>query len=376
MTTVAMLGYGRFGAALGGMFREIGMAVRAMDPAAEVPAEVRAGSLEELVEGAAFVLVAVPVTEMQGAFAALRPVLRAGQIVVDVGSVKVGPARAMAATFGREIPWVATHPLFGPLSLARGERPLRAVVCPNPLHPEAVRQVAELFQRIGCQILAQDPDAHDRAMALTHALAFFIAKGLIDAGVPEEAPYAPPSFQAIARALEAVRADAGHLFTALHLQNPYAAEARGKLLAALGAAHEGLSGLEQRGQDETGGARGARGEGADERDMKIPDLGAQSPELRETREMIDEIDQEIVALLGRRAQLARRAAQAKAELGHGVRDPAREAQLLAARRSWAAELGLPTPSIDEIFQAILSFSRRVQEPASGGTPTVPQGETR
>jgi hypothetical protein len=55
----------------------------------------------------------------------------------------------MTQVFGLAQPWVATHPLFGPASLARGERPLRVVVCPNPLHPEPVRRVVALFDRLG-----------------------------------------------------------------------------------------------------------------------------------------------------------------------------------------------------------------------------------
>jgi prephenate dehydrogenase len=40
----------------------------------------------------------------------------------------------------------------------------------------------------------------------------------------------------------------------------------------------------------------------------------------------------------------------------------REARLLEARRKWASDLGIDVASVDEIFQAILRFSRRVQEP--------------
>jgi len=348
MNNVSFMGYGRFGAALGSLLREAGILVSAFDPHAEVPPELAARSLEDLVEGADLVIVAVPVTAMQAAFEALLPHLGPTQVVCDVGSVKTTPVRAMEALFGDRIPWVATHPLFGPTSLARGERPLRAVVCPNPLHPAAVGRVIALFERIGCQVMEQDPDEHDRSMAFTHALAFFVAKGLMDAGAPVDAAFAPPSFQAIARTIEAVRSDAGHLFGALHRENPHAREARKRLIDALVAADRSL---EHEGMTRTEAAL-----------LFIPDLGAYSPELRETRELIDELDQEFVALLARRAQLARRASRAKADIGHGVYDPVREARLLEARRKWASDLGIDVASVDEIFQAILRFSRRVQEP--------------
>jgi len=356
MHRVSILGYGRFGAALSDLLRDAGLAVRALDPHAPVPEALRARTLADLADGAELVIVAVPVPHMESAFASLRPLLSPAQIVIDVGSVKVEPARLMAKTFDRTIPWVATHPLFGPTSLALGERPLRVVVCPNPLHPEAVRRTTALFERIGCQVIEQDPEAHDRAMAFTHALAFFVAKGLLDAGAPSQAPYAPPSFQAIARTIESVRSDAGHLFEALHRENPYAREARHRLLDA-------LTDIDHRLEQAASAPKGASPS------LAIPNLGAQSPELRETRELIDDLDRQLITLLAQRAQLSRRAARAKAELGRGVYDPQREALLVAARRLTAVELGLDPDSISEIFEAILRFSRRVQEPPSREEPS-------
>ncbi len=44
-----------------------------------------------------------------------------------------------------------------------------------------------------------------------------------------------------------------------------------------------------------------------------------------------------------------------------VRDARREAALLASRRREAEALGLDAASVGEIFEAVLRFSRRVQE---------------
>jgi prephenate dehydrogenase len=361
LSAVSFLGFGRFGAALGALARDAGLRVRALDPRASIPDAERAGSLAELAHGADVIVVAVPVTGMRDAFLALRPHLAPAQIVIDVGSVKTVPAHAMAEVFGRAHPWVATHPLFGPSSLARGDRPLRAVVCPNPLHPDAERRVVALFERLGCLVLEQDPEGHDRFMADTHALAFFIAKGMIDAGAPVGAAFTPPSFQGIANTIEAVRSDAGHLFAALHLENPFARASRHRFLEALAAVDHGLEAPAHE-PDDLAGSR-----------FSIPDLGARSPELREARDLIDELDQELVALLARRAELARRAARAKADLGEGVCDPAREARLVRERRRWATDLGLDPDSVSQIFHAILRFSRRLQAepelaPAPAPTP--------
>jgi prephenate dehydrogenase len=353
---VALLGFGRFGRALGSLLGDAGVPYRALDPRAEVPAAARANSLPELVSDASFVVLAVPVPRTREALESLRPHLDPGQIVLDVGSVKVRPTADLDAVLGDAIPWVATHPLFGPVSLALAERPLRVVVCPSPRHPGAATQVKELWRRIGCEVIEQPPARHDRAMAHTHALTFFVAKGMLDAGAGMEVPFAPPSFQALSRAIETVRSDAGHLFAAIQRENPFAPEARRQLLQALTEIDRALDALPPEAAPEA--ARFA-----------IPDLGTRSPELQEARELIDELDRELLALFARRATLAQRAGRAKAQLGQPIADPDREARLLAERRAWAEALHLDPEGVEELFRAVLQFSRRAQREPGAGTPS-------
>jgi prephenate dehydrogenase len=350
---VAILGYGRFGRALGQLLAEGGIAHRAHDLHAQVPIEYRAESMRELVAGATFVVVAVPVARIRSALVDLLPHLQPSQVVLDVGSVKVRPAAALSEILGAAIPWCATHPLFGPLSLALAEHPLRVVVCPAAAHPRAAVRVRGLYERIGCEVIEQTPENHDRVMAHTHALTFFIAKGMIDAGAGMEVPFAPPSFQAIARTIETVRSDAGHLFAAIARDNPFATQARKQLVSALSSLDEALD------AEETA----VDGEGDAPRDstrFTIPDLGDRSPELKQAREHIDVVDREIVRLLAQRAQLSQRAAWAKAQLGAPVLDATREAEIMSARRTWARDQKLDADAISEVFRAILTMSRRVQ----------------
>jgi prephenate dehydrogenase len=341
--TVALLGYGRFGRALGQLLADAGIPHRAYDDRAAVPAEYRAESVQDLVRGAEFVVVAVPVAGMRPALRDLRPHLDPSQVVLDVGSVKVRPAAALREVLGAAIPWCGTHPLFGPLSLALAERPASE-------HPGAAARVRTLYERIGCEVIEQTPEGHDRVMAHTHALTFFIAKGMIDAGAGMEVPFAPPSFQAIARTIETVRSDAGHLFAAIARDNPFAAEARKELVQALAAVDRALD------------AQALEGDPVppDPATFSIPDLGQRSPELKEARDHIDAIDHEIVRLLAQRMQLSSRAAKAKAALGAPVLDAAREAELMAARRAWADAAKVEPEGIADVFRAILTMSRRGQ----------------
>ncbi len=325
---IGILGYGRFGRALGSLLLEAGHNYRAWDPVAEIPAEHQSSGFQELVADQDTLILAVPIRSLDGLLRDLRPHLRADQLVFDVGSVKVGPCVLLEAHLGAAIPHAGTHPLFGPVSLARAERPLRVVLCPSVSHPDAARRVEGLFRSLGCEVLRQSPEDHDRVMATTHALTFFLAKGLLAVGAGAELPFTPPPFHAIARTLESVREDAGHLFAALQNENPFAMGAREGLLEALSAIHSSLAEAA-----ETGGGE----------QLSIPDLGTRSPALQEARNHIDALDQELVDLLARRTELVLRAGRAKAELSLPIHDPEREAAQLQARRAWAQEADLSTP---------------------------------
>jgi len=344
---VGILGYGRFGRALGELLADHGFAVRAHD-VADVAGPESAGTPAELASVSDVIVLAVPIGSIPQALEGLRPHVTSRHLVLDVGSVKVAPMKAMASVLGASVPWAGTHPLFGPVSLMLGERPLRVVLCASPGHPEAARRARRLFEAAGCEVTEQDADAHDLAMAETHALAYFVAKGMMDAGVRLDSENAPPSSRAMLRTVEAVRSDAGHLFAALHLDNPYAEDVRRRFLHALEAIDRSLRETDPSHELEVTGP------------LSIPDLGQRSPEIREVRELIDDVDREIVALLARRTLLVRRAGRAKAELGASVRDPARETQLLAERRAWAEAAGLDANEIMALFQAVVRYSRRLQ----------------
>ncbi|MCL4741659.1 MAG: prephenate dehydrogenase/arogenate dehydrogenase family protein [Phycisphaerales bacterium] len=231
--TLAIVGYGRFGSALAELARSAGIRPIAFDTTAPVPETRRAASLADLAQRAESILLAVPVPAIPAALRDLAPHLTPRHLVLDAGSVKLAPIAAMRAALGTRVPWIGTHPLFGPISLARAERPLRVVVCPNDQHPAACARARALYERLGCEVIEQDADAHDRLMAETHALAFFIAKGLIETRAGEGAAFVPPSFHAMRAAVDAVRGDAGHLFSVIQRDNPHAAAARRSLIDAL-----------------------------------------------------------------------------------------------------------------------------------------------
>lgn len=353
--TIGILGHGRFGQALAALLQAQGMAWCAHDPVAVVPAPHAVDGVEALAARAKVVVIAVPVSRFEAALRALQPHLHSGHVVIDVASVKQRPCELMDAVLGDAVPHAGAHPLFGPLSIARAE-PLRAVVCASARHPQAADLAVALFTALGCEVARQTPEAHDRFMALTHAMAFFIAKGLLDLGVGDDLRWAPPSFAALAASIAAVRADAGHLFRAIQNDNPYAAQTRQQFIEALQHIDARIG---ESVMDEPSAAAAA---------LAIPDLGQHSPALREVREHIDELDRELVDLLRRRRELSARAAAAKRVLGAPVLDPAREADLMQERAQWALHAGLEPEAVQALFRGILGMSRRAQA-AGDAAPT-------
>ena len=345
--TVCFIGYGRFGRALGSLLHAGGLEIRAFDPRAAV-GTMPFTTLENAVRGSAVVVIATPVPAMETALVAVKPFLSPDQLVIDVGSTKVGPEELLRKHLGDEVPWAATHPLFGPVSLARGERPIEVVVCPNSLHPTASDRAAEFFRLIGADIIFENPAEHDQVMASTHVLAFFLAKGLLEMGAGEGVAFAPPSFRAVARTIEAVRGDAGHLFLAIQRENPFARAARRRFIDALQGLHESIESVQDTGE-------------LDVPPLSLPPLDEPPPALQETRVLIDDLDRELLALLSRRLELSRRAGAAKAAAGQAaVRDPARERAVLGERRAWGEALGLDAETVDDVWNAILLHSRKAQ----------------
>jgi prephenate dehydrogenase len=235
-----ILGYGRFGAAFADLLIRAGHSVTVFDPNAAVPENLAATTLENALREAHWIVLAMPVAHMRAAMSAVRPLLTSRHSLMDVGSVKVGPCQWMEEIFGAEISHVGTHPLFGPLSLARGELPRRVVLCGSAFHPDTAVAAREIFENLDCEVVQRDAASHDRLMADTHVLAFFIAKALVEMGIGDDLTLAPPSFRGLANMIAAVRGDAGHLFAAIQKENPYAEASRARFVDMLATVHRRL----------------------------------------------------------------------------------------------------------------------------------------
>ena len=225
---LGLIGYGAFGRLAGRHLAER-FEVLAWDPAleagnGEAEAPVRAVSLDEAA-ACPVVVLAVPVGVLPEVVAGIGPKLAPGALVVDVGSVKVGPARVMAEGLPEGVEVVGTHPLFGPQSAAGGVEGLRIAVCPVRGERAARRVAAFCRSAFGLKVFVVSPEDHDREAATVQGLTHLIARVLL-AMEPLPSRMTTASFERLMQAVDMVRHDSPAVFRAIEHDNPYAAEVR------------------------------------------------------------------------------------------------------------------------------------------------------
>jgi prephenate dehydrogenase len=337
--TLALIGCGRFGAALAGLAAASGIDVRAFDLESGHDDVVRVPVLADALRDADVVMFAVPLDALGAALRDARPHLHAAQLVLDVCSVKVEPEHLLARELGDDVLWCATHPLFGPASLQDAQAARQVVVCPRPTHTTAATRARAFYEQLGCSVAELAADAHDALMARTQALAFFVGGGLRDAGFGAPQTLGPPSSLALAQLAGSVTQLAQQTRVQILGRNPHAAQARRALLTSLTRQHVALD------------ASGA------------PSTSPSDPvaALDAARQHIDDLDHALLEILAARAQVARTISQAKSQLGRPVRDPPREAAALAVRVAWAQELGIDVSFTEALFDVVMMWSRAVQE---------------
>ncbi len=224
MKTLGLVGFGQFGQ-LAARTLKAHFDVLVTDVAPDAAAQARDlgvafGSMDDAAVREV-VIVAVPVSSMKAVFEALAPRLRAGALVIDVGSVKMLPAQWMTEILPAHVDLVATHPLFGPQSAKTSLRGLRFVVC--PIRGARHEKVAAFGRSLGLTVTVATPEEHDREMAYVQALTHLIGRSLVNLGIPDE-QLKTVSYQHLLELCSLIGADTFELFTAIQTQNPFAAE--------------------------------------------------------------------------------------------------------------------------------------------------------
>lgn len=221
-TSLGIVGFGAFGQ-LAAIHLGQHFAITAYDPSPDIAKVarqlgVRLSSLNT-VSKADVILIASPVSSFEQVVSEIAVACNPGALIVDVGSVKVVPAEIMRRLLPNHVDIVATHPLFGPQSAAKGIKGLKIAVCPVQGRRHA--RLAAFFRKaLGLTVIMTTPEDHDQEAAVVQGLTHLIAKVLLRMG-PLPTRMTTTSFDLLSEAISMVQHDAPEVFEAIEKANPY-----------------------------------------------------------------------------------------------------------------------------------------------------------
>ena len=194
--TVAFIGIGLIGSSLARVIRRDGLANRIVacarsDATLEKAMELGLADhvtkdLQEAASGADLIVLCTPIGTCGAIAETIAPVLKPGQIVTDVGSVKQAVIAAVLPHMPEGVAFVPGHPVAGtensgPESgfdtLFEGRRFI--MTPPDGSDEEAVEKVAELWRRAGSTVDRMSAEHHDWVLALTSHLPTLIAFNIV-----------------------------------------------------------------------------------------------------------------------------------------------------------------------------------------------------
>ena len=148
------------------------------DDATDDPAEAAAG--------ADIIVIATPLSAYAAIGERIKPALKAGAIVTDVGSVKQMAIRDLQPHVPRGVHFVPGHPVAG-TEHSGPEAGFAELFCDRwciltPLPetaPEAVNAVARMWERCGMRVVKMSADHHDKVLAMTSHLPHLIAYTIV-----------------------------------------------------------------------------------------------------------------------------------------------------------------------------------------------------
>lgn len=201
LSTLAIVGVGLLGGSLALAARRRHVAARLVgvdDQPAALEHAVRRGLIDNAADlpaaaaTAEMMVFCTPVDCIAAQILVAAPHCRPGCLLTDVGSTKAEIVRSVEGRLPPGVAYVGSHPLAG--SEKNGPTHADAalfeqrqvLVTPTPrTDPLAVDRVTSFWQALGATVRLMDPEAHDRALALTSHLPHVVASALAGVLPPE-----------------------------------------------------------------------------------------------------------------------------------------------------------------------------------------------
>ncbi len=234
MKRIAIVGYGRFGELLCDLLKsKYELAVIENEPSRQVLADEKSIKLIELQELDKFdtIIFAVPISSLESVVATASDYITNNQLVMDICSVKVHPANVLR----KHLPHaklVATHPLFGPDSASKGLSGLQVAICPLNVDEGITREVCQLWEDLGVDVVVTTPEDHDKDSVLSQAFTYTVAKIILGMDL-SDVTLTTRSFNDLTDVARLSAKDSDQLFHDMLFYNPYFAIMKNELLVSV-----------------------------------------------------------------------------------------------------------------------------------------------
>jgi prephenate dehydrogenase len=229
---IGIYGLGRFGAFFAGLLSsKAEVQAYSRNPDRPAPAGVRRVGEEELLAMPA-VCLCVDIGAMPEVLARIAPRLGPGTLVLDTCSVKELPVRWMRELLPPGVEILASHPMFGPDSGARGVEGLPMILCPVRLPEARYREWEGFFSSFGLEVHRLAPEDHDRQAAYTQGLTHYLGRVLAELDLQPSA-IGSLGYRRLLNIVEQTCNDTWRLFLDLQRYNPHTPAMRQALDQAL-----------------------------------------------------------------------------------------------------------------------------------------------
>jgi len=194
---IAIIGVGLIGGSLGLAIKELpdaprvtgtSRSVSTIDKALEVGAiDKGTTSVKDAVANADIIFIATPISTIVDMVKKITPFLKAGAIITDVGSTKNRIVRSVEAFLPDNLHFIGGHPMAG--SEQQGVSFATATLFKNSYYlltptdntdTVAFKKLHSLLASIGSQVLAIDPEKHDKIVSIISHLPHILSASLVN----------------------------------------------------------------------------------------------------------------------------------------------------------------------------------------------------
>ena len=323
-----------------------------------------AGSTEDFhvyIPDSDIVVIATPVQFAADTLAAIKPFLKENAIVTDAGSTKSKIMSAAREIITSGAHFIGGHPMAGAeRSGVEAADPLLFsdhvyLLCPYQDTPsDAFLTLINLVESLGAIPVTIDPEEHDRILAMVSHLPHFIAVALMRAAVCGDVEHGMLEKMAGRGFLDMTRLAASNYVMWKGIMETNA-EAIGE---AIDKFSRSLAFITKEMTEPS--AEKAWEETAKKRRAMTPD-GRLRFRKQDLRSVIDRQDKQLMSIIARRLDAARKIGKLKMQQSAPVLDADREKRMMVERHDWGKSLGLPDDMVDELFAVIIKHSSRLQK---------------